>query len=83
MHAAVGNYYSSQQQWLLAWRSYLKSIAKQPTADVMFNLAVSLEHLERHPEAAQRYRQALELGGIISFDRQSVKDRLLIISNSD
>lgn len=80
MYAAFGNYHSMKQQWSLAWRFYLKSVVKEPTADVLYNLAVSLEHLGRQSEAAQRYQQALAIEGNHSFDRQSVKNRLLALS---
>ena len=80
MYAVFGNYHSMKQQWSLAWRFYLKSVVKEPTADVLYNLAVSLEHLGRQSEAVQRYQQALAIEGNHSFDRQSVKNRLSVLS---
>jgi len=79
LYAVFGNYHSMKQQWSLAWRSYLKSVAKEPTADVLYNLAVSLEHLGRQSEAVQRYQQALANEGNRSFDRQLVKNRLILL----
>jgi tetratricopeptide (TPR) repeat protein len=79
MHAALGNYYSAQRSWQLArdaWRDALAIDVSNP--DYAFNLAVSLDHLQRHNTAIGYYQQALEHASTrtFHFDRATTQNRL-------
>jgi len=80
VYAAVAIYYSAKRRWSEAIPFYVKSDAVMPSADVLYNLAVCLEHLGRHKEAVLRYSQALDTAGSFGFDRELVKLRLLTLS---
>ncbi len=79
MHAALGNYYNAQRSWQLArdaWRDALTIDVSNP--DYAFNLAVSLDHLQRHNSAIGYYQQALEHAATrtFHFDKTTTRDRL-------
>jgi len=80
VYAAVAIFYSAKRRWSDAIPFYVKSDAVMPSADVLYNLAVCLEHLGRHEEAVLRYSQALDTAGNFGFDRELVQLRLLTLS---
>lgn len=60
----LAGHYASQQRWQEARQQYALARRRSPNdADVTFNLAVSLDHLQQHQEAAHYYRRALALKG--------------------
>ena len=80
LHFALGNVYARTQRWSEAQQAYFKAYASEPdNADIIFNLAVSLDHLHQNKLAAQYYQRALNAAGAGSpaFDRNQVKARLL------
>lgn len=81
LHFALGNVYARQQRWSEAQQAYFKAYAGEPeNADVIFNLAVSLDHLRQNKLAAQYYRMALDAvaasGRVASFEPQEVSNRI-------
>ncbi len=79
---ALGNLYSSNNDWLAAQECYFKAYAlDMNNPDFMVNLAVSLDHLGKYPLAAQYYTQALASADSqkVNFDVSSIKNRLISI----
>ncbi|MDR2788168.1 MAG: tetratricopeptide repeat protein [Candidatus Accumulibacter sp.] len=77
---ALGGLYARQQRWSEAQQSYFDAYAGEPDdPDIIFNLAVSLDHLRQDKLAARYYRLALGAadGRAAAFDRDRVKARLL------
>ena len=80
LHFALGNVYSRQGRWSEAQQAYFRAYAGEPdNADVIFNLAVSLDHLHQNRLAAQYYRMALDSPRLPhrSFDANQVYQRIL------
>ena len=79
---ALGNLYARQQRWSDAQQAYFRAYSTDPeNADIIFNLAVSLDQLRQARLAAQYYRMALEAsersgGRPIAFERDAVRIRL-------
>lgn len=58
---ALGNLLSSQERWAEAQQAYFKAYSADPAnPDILFNLAVSLEHLRQSKLAAQYYALAID-----------------------
>jgi Tfp pilus assembly protein PilF len=80
LYFALGNLYAREQRWGDAQQAYFRAYSNEPdNADILFNLAVSLDHLHQNKLAAQYYRMALNAVGAGSpaFDANQVKARLL------
>ena len=80
LHFALGNLYSRQRRWSEAQQAYFRAYAAEPdNADVIFNLAVSLDHLRQNKLAAQYYAMAIDGSRAqrASFDAQQVRRRIL------
>jgi Tfp pilus assembly protein PilF len=57
---ALGNLYSTQNRWSDAQQAYFNAYASEPeNPDLLFNLAISLEHLHKPALALQYYRLAI------------------------
>jgi Tfp pilus assembly protein PilF len=79
LHFALGNLYARQNRWSEAQQAYFRAYSGEPdNADIVFNLAVSLDHLHQNKLAAQYYRMALDSTRMRShsFDRQQVSQRI-------
>lgn len=80
---ALGNLYARQARWSEAQEAYFRAYSTEPdNADIIFNLAVSLDHLRQTKLAAQYYQRALSTADAaasrkVSFDRNQVKNRIL------
>ena len=60
-HFALGNLYAAQQRWADAQQAYFKAYsADAESPDILYNLAVSLEHMNQTKLAYQYYSLALE-----------------------
>lgn len=87
LHFALGNLFARESRWSEAQQAYFRAYATEPdNADIIFNLAVSLDHLHQNKLAAEYYQRALNTanGGAshnkphnISFDRNQVNKRIL------
>lgn len=61
LHMALGNLYAAQKRWSEAQDAFFEAHRLEPeNADVLFNLAVSLDHLGQVKLAAEFYRRALD-----------------------
>ena len=59
-HFSLGNLYARHGRWSDAQQSYFKAYSAEPdNPDILYNLAISLEHLRQNTLAAQYYSQAL------------------------
>jgi tetratricopeptide (TPR) repeat protein len=79
LHFALGNLYARQQRWSEAQEAYFRAYAGAPgNPDILFNLAVSLDHLRQDGLAARYYRMALAAAETrtAAFDRNQVTSRL-------
>jgi tetratricopeptide (TPR) repeat protein len=75
----LGNLYASQSRWNEAQAAYFEAHRLDPAnADILYNLAVSLDHLRQTRLAADYYRRALEAarGEATQFDPGPVTRRL-------
>ena len=80
LHFALGNLYARQSRWSEAQQAYFRAYTADPdNVDVVFNLAVSLDHLHQNKLAAQYYQQALDGPGAqrASFDAAQVRQRIV------
>lgn len=60
LHFALGNVYAGQRRWSEAQQAYFKAhTADSGNPDTLYNLAISLEHLNQRSLAHQFYQQAL------------------------
>lgn len=80
LYFALGNVYARQLRWSEAQQAYFRAYSGEPdNADIIFNLAVSLDQLHQNKLAAQYYQRALNAAGAghPAFDKNQVKARLL------
>ena len=78
---ALGNLYARQARWSEAQQAYFRAYAAEPdNADIIFNLAVALDHLRQAKLAAQYYQMALDAargsGASTLFERDQARARL-------
>lgn len=79
LYFALGNHYAEQLRWSEAQQAYFEAVRLAPDdGQVVFNLAVSLDHLSQGKIAAQYYQRALQLGptDTADFNRVQVQQRL-------
>ncbi len=86
LHAALGNAYAQQNDWLSAQAAYFEATRFAPVnAEYAFNVAVSLEHLGKPALALLQYQRALMLvqqSGALSPDQQVLKARISALQPS-
>jgi tetratricopeptide (TPR) repeat protein len=59
-HFSLGNLYAKQSRWNEAQQAYFRAYGADPeNADILYNLAISLEHLRQNKLASQYYSLAL------------------------
>lgn len=78
LHFALGNLYADQARWNEAQQAYFNAYTLDAeNAKLIFNLAVSLDHLEQYKLAAQYYQRALQLDSSNSagFDHKRISQR--------
>ena len=76
---ALGNMLSAQSRWAEAQQAYFSAYAQQPgNPDVLFNLAVSLEHMGKPQIARRYYTEAVQAARHqpAQFDRAVAEERL-------
>ncbi|MBY4676531.1 tetratricopeptide repeat protein [Marinobacterium arenosum] len=75
---ALGQLMAGQQRWYEAQQAYFNAYtADKSNANYALNLAVSLDHLRKYPQALQYYRTALQLAGErTAIDRQAIQKRI-------
>jgi len=78
-HFSLGNLFARQGRWNDAQQAYFRAYNAEPeNPDILFNLAVSLEHLRQNKLAAQYYAQAVASAETrpAAFDRAKVAARI-------
>ena len=76
---ALGSHYAGQRRWGEAQAAFFEAYRLDPTgADIVYNLAVSLDHMEQPRLAADFYRRAVEAAGTqtTQFDPAPVRRRI-------
>lgn len=59
-HFSLGNLYARHGRWSEAQQAYFRAYSAEPdNPDILYNLAISLEHLRQNKLAAQYYGQAI------------------------
>jgi Tfp pilus assembly protein PilF len=79
LQLAIGNLHASQQRWTQAQAAYFEAHRLDPgNADIVYNLAVSLDHLGQSKIAADFYARALEAARShgAQFDAATAERRL-------
>lgn len=79
LHFALGNLYASAGRWADAQPAFFEAHRLDPNnADILHNLAVSLDHLAQSRLAADYYRRALARAGsqAVQFDPRAAQRRL-------
>ncbi len=79
LHFTLGNLYASQARWNDAQVEFFEAHRFDPAnADIVFNLAVSLDRIGQSRLAAENYRRALESARLqgAQFDPAAVQRRL-------
>lgn len=60
LHFTLGNVYGEQQRWAEAQAAYFEAtVADRDNPDYLYNLAISLEHLQKPTLAARQYEAAV------------------------
>jgi len=84
LYFSVASEYALQSRWPEAQQAYFQAFHYAPeNADYAFNLAVSLEKMGQSQSAITYYRRALaaaDNGGVASFDRWRVTQRLVTLT---
>ena len=76
---ALGNLYARQSRWNEAQQAYFRAYgAEQDNPDILYNLAISLEHLRQNKLAVQYYTLAVAAaqGRTAGFNPALAKERL-------
>lgn len=84
LHFTLGNNYVAQSRWTEAQQSFFRAFSIDSTnADYAFNLAVSLDHLNKIKLASKYYSKALVLAGnsTVGFDKAQASKRLKELSH--
>ena len=78
-HFSLGNLYARHGRWSEAQQSYFRAYSAEPdNPDILYNLAISLEHLRQNKLAAQYYALAIAAAQTrpAGFDRVQATARL-------
>lgn len=86
LYAALGNAHAEQSHWQEAQAAYFEAVRFAPqSVENIFNLAISLEHLNQPQLALLQYQRALQLieqSGATTLDSQMIKNRILALQQS-
>ena len=78
-HFSLGNLYARNGRWNEAQQAYFRAYTAEPdNPDIIYNLAISLEHLRQNKLAAQYYGQAIAAAQTrtAGFDKVQAATRL-------
>lgn len=78
-HFSLGNLYARHGRWNDAQQAYFRAYSAEPdNPDILYNLAISLEHLRQNKLAAQYYSQAIAAAQTrpAGFDKAQATARL-------
>jgi len=85
LHFLNGVQLAAGQRWANAQKAFFEALYRDPeNADYMYNLAVSLDHLNQATQAQRYYQQALARSELqtVRFSRQALKVRLAELAGS-
>ncbi len=83
LHFVLGNMYGSQNRWAEAQSEYFKALQYKPgDPNYAYNLAISLEHLQKPANAVMFYQQALnnKSNALVTFSDTLVMQRIEVLS---
>ena len=83
LHFALGNMYGNQNRWPEAQTAYFKALQYKPgDPNYAYNMAVSLEHLQKPESAVSFYQRALDniSNGLATFSKDLVAQRIEVLS---
>jgi tetratricopeptide (TPR) repeat protein len=76
LHFALGNLYAGQSRWAEAQQAFFRAYQKAPNnPDYLYNLAISLDHLNQGKLALEYYQRALSRTGPANFDKVAAQNR--------
>ncbi|MBF0420089.1 MAG: tetratricopeptide repeat protein [Magnetococcales bacterium] len=85
VHFTLGNMMAAQRRWSEAWVSFENaSRLDRDNPEITLNLAVSLDHLRRIPEAIKTYQRALDAAGRfnkVNFSVDAVRRRIAVLQS--
>ena len=79
LYFSLGNVYAGQSRWLEAQKAYFDALANESNPDYAYNLAVTLDFLNKPQLAVRYYKEALHLAkGVanVGFDSGEVESRI-------
>ncbi len=79
LYFSLGNIYAGQQRFLDAQSAYFDALSREDNPDYAYNLAVTLDYLNKPKLAARYYRDALHLAkdfATVGFSRSEVERRI-------
>jgi len=85
LYFALGTQYSSQKRWAEAQSAYFSAWSSEnKNADYAYNLAVSLDHLDKKKQALEFYKLSLELNKASrgNFSQADTQQRILALQES-
>jgi tetratricopeptide (TPR) repeat protein len=78
LHFALGNLYAGQSRWPEAQQAFFHAFQKSPNnPDYLYNLAISLDHLNQSKLALEYYQRALSRSGPANFDKAAAMSRVV------
>ncbi len=83
LHFALGNMYGVQQRWTEAQSAYFTALKHKPEdPNYAYNLAISLEHMNKPQLAIAYYQRALDNQhkGLATFNSEVVAQRIEVLS---
>ena len=79
LYFSLGNVYAGQSRWTEAQKAYFDALANENNPDYAYNLAVTLDYLNKPQLAVRYYKEALHLAkGVanVGFDSGEVESRI-------
>ncbi len=83
LNFALGNIYAQQHNWVLAQQFYFNAWQNNnENADYLFNLAVSMDQLNKPKQAVKFYKECLSKSNnkLVSFSQETVRKRISKLS---
>jgi len=84
IHFSLGNFYASRGRWVQAQQAYFDALRYDKNqADYAYNLAISLEHLNKPRLALSYYQRALQLARNkrVNFNIQAARKRVQTLAS--
>ncbi|HEY9050681.1 MAG TPA: hypothetical protein VIQ03_03995 [Gammaproteobacteria bacterium] len=85
LHFALGSLYASQEKWPDAQAEFFSAWSSDnQNPDYAFNLAVSLDHMDKTRQAIELYELSVKLldAGNGNFSKDDVQNRIMVLKNA-